>query len=315
MKFLDLDGVQAFKAYNDSVYITAEDVDTVDPVPRDTYTKDEIDENNEVISAALNDLNSRIEDTESSIENVVNTIGETEIPSVYNLDGVDYYSENKKLYLTSCPQWVNIVDKPTVRTSIRTASSASNTDIVSEKAISSALSAKEATSNKVTSLSNSSTNTQYPSAKCVYNALQTKLGQDEEQVIASALNALNANKENVSNKVTSISSTSTDNQYPSALAVYEALQDAAGGGDENVIEDITFNGSSVPISNKTAQITGQAALVSGVNIKTINNESILGSGNITITGGGMGEVELDTSDITNGIYISKSDGSEVSYSG
>ena len=185
----------------------------------------------------------------------------------------------------------------------------------SEKAISSALSAKEATSNKVTSLSNSSTNTQYPSAKCVYNALQTKLGQDEEQVIASALNALNANKENVSNKVTSISSTSTDNQYPSALAVYEALQDAAGGGDENVIEDITFNGSSVPISNKTAQITGQAALVSGVNIKTINNESILGSGNITITGGGMGEVELDTSDITNGIYISKSDGSEVSYSG
>lgn len=32
----------------------------------------------------------------------------------------------------------------------------------------------------------------------------------------------------------------------------------------------------------------QAALVSGTNIKTINNESLLGSGNITISGGGGG---------------------------
>ncbi len=36
----------------------------------------------------------------------------------------------------------------------------------------------------------------------------------------------------------------------------------------------------------TALATKQATLVSGTNIKTINNESILGSGNITIQGGG-----------------------------
>ena len=38
--------------------------------------------------------------------------------------------------------------------------------------VNSKTSGKENTSNKVTSLSSSSTNTQYPSAKCVYDALQ-----------------------------------------------------------------------------------------------------------------------------------------------
>lgn len=39
--------------------------------------------------------------------------------------------------------------------------------------------------------------------------------------------------------------------------------------------------------NKTSQNLGlQDALVSGSNIKTINNQSLLGSGNITIQGGG-----------------------------
>ena len=47
----------------------------------------------------------------------------------------------------------------------------------------------------------------------------------------------------------------------------------------------------------------QAALVSGTNIKTINNESILGSGNITISGGGVeityATVNIATSDWSN----------------
>lgn len=54
------------------------------------------------------------------------------------------------------------------------------------------------------------------------------------------------------NKVTSLSSSSSDNQYPSAKCVYDNLA------------------------------TKQAALVSGTNIKTINNTSILGSGNISL---------------------------------
>lgn len=63
-----------------------------------------------------------------------------------------------------------------------------------------------------------------------------------------------------SNKVTSISASSTDTQYPSAKCVYDNL-------------------------------TGkQSTLVSGTNIKTINNNSLLGSGNIsvgTVTGSSL----------------------------
>lgn len=62
-------------------------------------------------------------------------------------------------------------------------------------------------------------------------------------------------KEDKSNKVTSLSSSSTDTQYPSAKVVYDQLA------------------------------TKQATLVSGTNIKTVNNTSLLGSGNIQINDG------------------------------
>lgn len=44
-----------------------------------------------------------------------------------------------------------------------------------------------------------------------------------------------------------------------------------------------------------ATSTKQDTLVSGTNIKTINNESILGSGNITIQGGSGGSITIDPS--------------------
>jgi hypothetical protein len=54
-----------------------------------------------------------------------------------------------------------------------------------------------------------------------------------------------------------------------------------------------------PISSATQSALNakQATLVSGTNIKTINNESLLGSGNITISGGG-GISDGDKGDIT-----------------
>jgi len=61
--------------------------------------------------------------------------------------------------------------------------------------------------------------------------------------------------EDTHNKVTTLSRRSRDDQYPSARCVYDNLA------------------------------TKQPVLVSGTNIKTINNESILGSGNINIQGG------------------------------
>ena len=54
--------------------------------------------------------------------------------------------------------------------------------------------------------------------------------------------------------------------------------------------DQTYNASSTNAQSGTAVAgaltTKQDTLISGTNIKTINNESILGSGNITISGGG-----------------------------
>ena len=61
----------------------------------------------------------------------------------------------------------------------------------------------EDANNKVTTISSSSTDVQYPSAKAVYDEL--------------------VDKEDTSNKVTSLSSSSTDTEYPSAKAVYDAL--------------------------------------------------------------------------------------------
>lgn len=46
--------------------------------------------------------------------------------------------------------------------------------------------------------------------------------------------------------------------------------------------------SSAQQAQARSNIGAQEALVSGTNVKTINNESILGSGNITISGGSGG---------------------------
>ena len=58
-------------------------------------------------------------------------------------------------------------------------------------------------------------------------------------------------------------------------------------------------------ANDTALAGKQATLVSGTNIKTINNESILGSGNIAISGGSSGTMVVtydDTEDTIDKTY-------------
>lgn len=54
----------------------------------------------------------------------------------------------------------------------------------------------------------------------------------------------------------------------------------------------------VTSSDKTTWSGKQDALVSGTNIKTINNQSLLGSGNITIEGGGGGTSSAVTTSVT-----------------
>lgn len=53
----------------------------------------------------------------------------------------------------------------------------------------------------------------------------------------------------------------------------------------------------VTSSDKSTWSGKQDALVSGTNIKTINNESILGSGNITISGGGSGTAAVEVTQV------------------
>jgi len=89
---------------------------------------------------------------------------------------------------------------------------------------------------------------------------------------------------------TSVTSASTDSQVPSAKAVYDALQ-GGGGGGSITIDPSLDSGSTNPVANSAiaAAINAkQDTLVSGTNIKTINNQSILGEGNITIEGGSGG---------------------------
>lgn len=191
------------------------------------------------------------------------------------------------------------------------------------EAITAAVSGKADTSAITTSITSASTDTQVPSAKAVYDALQESGGggvsesaftsysaatdariSEDEEVTAAALNALNDGKQDtliagsgitISGNV--ISAEGGNLVIELTQAEYDALVDK----DPNAFYIIT-DATAVDLSNyytksetsgatqiSTALASKQDTLVSGTNIKTINNESILGSGNITIEGGGGGK--------------------------
>ena len=69
----------------------------------------------------------------------------------------------------------------------------------------------------------------------------------------------------------------------------------------DLVDDTTSTNKFVTASDKSTWSGKQDALVSGTNIKTINNESILGAGNITIQGGGSSYTAGDNINITNDV--------------
>lgn len=129
------------------------------------------------------------------------------------------------------------------------------TNYYTKAEVNTALENKENISNKVTSLSASSTDTQYPSAKCVYDGLANKVDKEAGKGLFSgsytdltnkptiptvdqtydgtsanaqsgvAVASAIASKEDISNKVASISAQSTDTQYPTAKCVYDIVGD------------------------------------------------------------------------------------------
>lgn len=69
---------------------------------------------------------------------------------------------------------------------------------------------------------------------------------------------------------------------------------------------VTANEADIMLkADKTALDTKQDKLVSGTNIKTINNESLLGEGNIEVKSGGSG---LEVCDIGTALYVDESKG-------
>ena len=105
--------------------------------------------------------------------------------------------------------------------------------------------------------------------------------------ISEGTNNLYFTDSRVSNNA-DVTANTAKNSYPSADAL--KLADIEFGAQVNTV----FN-----VNGLTGNVTVQDTLVSGTNIKTINNQSLLGSGNITISGtGAVDSVNGETGDVT-----------------
>lgn len=174
----------------------------------------------------------------------------------------------------------------------------------------------ERTNNRVTSVSATSTNYTYPTAKAVYNAIQS----GRSNLIYTNINVTgwsDISSGNYSVTTTSFnnfvsyyrdstvygiafrnSSTLTSITFRQVFicAGYENSTLYFTNADNGHIYTITWKIVNNAVEKTFTDInvsdlqntlnSKQDALVSGTNIKTINNQSLLGSGNITISGGG-----------------------------
>jgi hypothetical protein len=105
----------------------------------------------------------------------------------------------------------------------------------------------ENTANKVTSVTSTSTDTQYPSAKAMYTALAGKQA------------SLGYTAENAANKVTSVSSTSTDTQYPSAKAMYTALSTKQNASTIGTVTAAAMGTTATTVVGAINEVAGEAA--------------------------------------------------------
>ena len=129
-------------------------------------------------------------------------------------------------------------------------------------------------------------------------------GKADTTAVTQVNDALTAHTANTTVHVTSAEKAEW-NGKAEVIELTQAQYDALVTKDPDVLYVIT-DATAVDIANyytktetDTALATKQATLVSGTNIKTINNESILGSGNIDIQGGGATYTAGTNIDITN----------------
>jgi hypothetical protein len=190
------------------------------------------------------------------------------------------------------------------------------------------LPAKEDKSNKVIALSDSSTDTQYPSAKATWDTIQSITGaipeglkvpielstESQLPVIAQdpseignyyIIQNMTASAPGHTGKAWVNYSDPTD--HDSQLKYYKIVDQYLEQDDTSIVlngnSKLTVSSLWLSTQINTALLQYQPLLQSGTNIKTINDESILGSGNIDIGGGGGGgTVTILTLASNNGTY-------------
>ena len=100
--------------------------------------------------------------------------------------------------------------------------------------------------------------------------------------VKSAINALESKKEEYANKVTSVSSTSTDAQYPTAKAVYTAVSGVEGKLDDGA------NGYDIDAKSLKVQGTSVLTSLNGAVLTSNSAQTVQGtktfSGTVDVTG-------------------------------
>lgn len=76
-----------------------------------------------------------------------------------------------------------------------------------------------------------------------------------DSIVASLKTAIETVFEQKSNKVTSISSSSTDTEYPSAKAVYTAI--GSGGGSVVVVDNLTTDDGTKALSARQGKVLNE----------------------------------------------------------
>jgi len=167
---------------------------------------------------------------------------------------------------------------------------------------SSALSGYQTTANLVTSFSSTTSDSKYPSEKLTKTELDKKITKsnsatgllkDDGTVMTSGTGSSNWAVGNHTHsayvnptKVTSWSSTPSDSNVASEKLIKDSLDDKVSkSSTSGLLKNDGSVDTSSYLTTGTASSTYQTKLVSGTSIKTINNESLLGSGNITVGGG------------------------------
>lgn len=139
-----------------------------------------------------------------------------------------------------------------------------------------------------------------------FNTLQTQVTNNTNNIGTNTTN-IQTNTSNI-NTLQNI----VDAQSQSITSATELIEDNADAIEtlqndvssintvlSNKVDTSTFNVLDAQVQTNTTAIAGkQDTLVSGTNIKTINNQSLLGSGDITITGGQATDVQINGTSIT-----------------